>query len=203
MPKPRAFVLLAFALLLPLHAAAWDRGKVDRFATLPAGAANPEGITVDQRNGDVYVTTFAVTGTPPGKLFVFDRDGDLRREVEITGSTNFLLGVAFHPDTRELLVVDFGAGQVLRVNPHSGASSVFATVTGSSGLNALAFDRDGNVYISDSAQGIIWRTGPAGGAAVAWVTHPLLTTAGFPPFGANGMDFNRAENALFVANTGA
>jgi sugar lactone lactonase YvrE len=196
-------LLLAFALLLPVHAAAWDRGKVERFATLPTGAANPEGITVD-RHGDVYVTTFAVTGTPPGRLFVFDDDGQLKREVQVAGSSNLLLGVGFHRigASEELLVIDFGAGRVLRVNPFSGASTVFATVTGASGLNALAFDRAGNVYISDSAQGIIWRTGPAGGAAVAWVSSPLLTTTGFPPFGANGLDFNRDESALFVANTG-
>jgi sugar lactone lactonase YvrE len=193
--------LVVLAVLVPLQAAAWDRGKVERFATLPAGAANPEGITVD-RHGDVYVTTFAVTGTPPGRLFVFDDDGRLKRDVQVAGSSNLLLGVAFHPHTNDLLVVDFGSGRVLRVNPFSGAATVFATVTGASGLNALAFDRAGNVYISDSAQGIIWRTGSAGGAAVAWVSHPLLTTAGFPPFGANGMDFNRRESALFVANTG-
>jgi len=203
MPMLRASLLLALALLLPLHAAAWDRGKVERFATLPTGAANPEGITVD-RHGDVYVTTFAVTGTPPGRLFVFDDDGQLKREVQVAGSSNLLLGVGFHRigASEELLVIDFGAGRVLRVNPFSGASTVFATVTGASGLNALAFDRAGNVYISDSAQGIIWRTGPAGGAAVAWVSSPLLTTTGFPPFGANGLDFNRDESALFVANTG-
>jgi sugar lactone lactonase YvrE len=194
-------MLAVLALLLSFHAAAWDRGKVERFATLPAGAANPEGITVD-RHGDVFVTTFAVTGTPPGRLFVFDDDGHLKREVQVAGSSNLLLGVAFHPLTHDLLVVDFGSGRVLRVNPFSGAATVFATVTGASGLNALAFDRAGNVYISDSAQGIVWRTGPAGGAALAWVSHPLLTTTGFPPFGANGMDFNRREDALFVANTG-
>jgi len=193
--------LAVLSLVLSSQAAAWDRGKVERFATLPTGAANPEGIAVD-RHGDVYVTTFAVTGTPPGRLFVFDDDGDLKREVQVAGSSNLLLGVAFHPHTNDLLVIDFGAGRVLRVNPFSGAATVFATVTGASGLNALAFDRAGNVYISDSAQGIIWRTGPAGGAAAAWVSHPLLTTTGFPPFGANGMDFNRREDALFVANTG-
>jgi sugar lactone lactonase YvrE len=195
-------LLFAFVFLLSCQAAAWDRGKVERFATLPTGAANPEGIAVD-RHGDVYVTTFAVTGTPPGKLFVFDGDnGHLKREVTVAGSTNLLLGVAFHPDTHELLVIDFGAGRVLRVNPFSGAATTFATVTGSSGLNALAFDRAGNVYISDSAQGIVWRTGPGGGPALAWVTSPLLATTGTPPFGANGLDFNRAENSLFVANTG-
>ena len=55
--------LMALALLmivlLPLPGQAWERGAVTRFATLPAGAAHPEGITVDSR-GNVYVTTFDV-----------------------------------------------------------------------------------------------------------------------------------------------
>lgn len=42
--------------LTAFEAAAWDRGKVERFASLPSGEANPEGITV-HRHGDVYVTT--------------------------------------------------------------------------------------------------------------------------------------------------
>ena len=66
----------------------------------------------------------------------------------------------------------------------------------------MTFDKAGNVYVSDSAQGIIWKTGPAGGAGTAWVTDPLLTTTGVPPFGANGLQFNNEETALFVANTG-
>jgi DNA-binding beta-propeller fold protein YncE len=76
------------------------------------------------------------------------------------------------------------------------------TVTGPASLNAMAFDSSGNIYVSDSAQGIVWKTGSGGGAATAWATSPLLTTTGVPPFGANGMAFNKAGNALFVANTG-
>jgi sugar lactone lactonase YvrE len=117
-------------------------------------------------------------------------------------SSSHLLGIAFHPQTGAFLVIDFGGGQVLRVDPITGASSVFMTVTGSSGLNGLTFDSAGNVYVSDSFQGIIWKTGPNGGAATAWVTDPLLTTTGIPPFGANGLEFNHAETTLFVANTG-
>jgi len=83
-----------------------------------------------------------------------------------------------------------------------GTSSVSATVTGSSGLNALTFDKAGNVYISDSFQGIIWRTGPTGGAATVWAQDPLLTTIGVPPFGANGIEFNNERTILYVANTG-
>jgi sugar lactone lactonase YvrE len=195
--------LFAFAfLLLPFNVAAWDRGTVETFATLPSGNANPEGIAVDKR-GDVYVTTFAVTaGGGPGKIFVFGSDGRLKRELQVAGSSNFLLGIAFHPQTNDLLVVDSGAGRVLSVNANTGASSVFTEVGAGSGLNALAFDSADNVYISDSAQGIVWRTGRRGGAPVAWVTNPLLATTGVPPFGANGLDFNRSETSLFVANTG-
>jgi sugar lactone lactonase YvrE len=193
--------LLSLALF-SLNAAAWDRGAVETFAVLPAGNANPEGVAVD-RQGDVYVTTFAVTAAGgPGKVFVFNSRGELKRELQVAGSSQLLLGVAFHPQTNDLLVVDFGAGRVLRVNPNTGASTVFTEVGAGSGLNALAFDSAGNVYVSDSAQGIVWRTGRRGGAPTAWVNSELLRTAGFPPFGANGMDFNRDESALFVANTG-
>jgi DNA-binding beta-propeller fold protein YncE len=66
----------------------------------------------------------------------------------------------------------------------------------------LTFDGDGNVYVSDSFQATIWRTGPGGGAPVAWATSPLLGTTGVPPFGANGLAFNKARTSLFVANTG-
>ena len=196
---------LAAVLLLAAHAlcaAAFDRGQVEKFATLPAGFGNPEGLTVD-RHGDVYVTTFAVTaGGQPGQLFVFDSLGRLKRQVSVAGSSNLLLGLAFHPQSNDLLVIDFGNGQVLSVNPNTGASRVFMSVGAGSGLNALNFDSRGNVYVSDSFQGIIWRTGPRGGAPVAWVNDPLLRTTGTPPFGANGLQFNRDESALFVANTG-
>jgi hypothetical protein len=43
-----ALLALVCAFLIPFHAAAWDRGEVQRFATLPEGAGNPEGITVDR-----------------------------------------------------------------------------------------------------------------------------------------------------------
>src|ERR1043165_1935368 len=86
----------------------------------------------------------------------------------------------------------FKAAQVCAVIPGGG----------NAGPNALAFDRDGNVYISDSFQGIVWRTKPDGSGIAPWVSNALLTTTGFPPFGANGLDFNRAQSTLFVANTG-
>lgn len=201
----RAMLLALLIFALPLQAEAWKRLPATTFATLPAGATNPEGITVDDE-GNVYVTTFAVGGTSSGtgQIFVFGRSGQLLRQVDVAGSTPLLLDLAFRPGTEHLLVIDFGLKQVLTVDPVTGASTVFATIPGGAGAgpNVLTFDSDGNVYISDSFQGIIWRTAPGGGAATEWVASPLLGTTGVPPFGANGLAFNNSETALFVANTG-
>lgn len=205
MKQLKIIVLTLLTLVfLPVPAQAWNRTPATTFATLPAGAANPEGIAVDAA-GNLYVATFAVSNAGElGQIFVFNPRGRLLRELKVANSSNLLLDLAFHPETGDLLVIDFGAQQILTVDPTNGTSSVFVTIPGAAnaGPNVLTFDKLGNVYISDSFQGIIWRTDRDGNALTAWVTDPLLTTSGVPPFGANGLAFNKDESVLFVANSG-
>ena len=160
--------------------------------------------------------TFGFTAAGPvsggqGEIYVYDDHGRLLRQLSVSGSSPHLLGLRFQPSSGRLLVNDFGAGRVLSVDPVTGSSTVFMTLPSplphpepgvGAGLNDITFDRAGNVYVSDSFQGVVWRTGPGGGVATAWVDSPLLRTAGVPPFGANGLRFNREETAMFVANTG-
>ncbi|WP_341318453.1 hypothetical protein WN982_25785 [Paraburkholderia sp. IMGN_8] len=75
-------------LTTPLAAKAWERGKVETFATLPPGEAHPEGIAVD-REGNVYVVTVAANKprTSEGTLLVFDPLGKRLRSVGIKGSS--------------------------------------------------------------------------------------------------------------------
>lgn len=73
--------------------------------------------------------------------------------------------------------------------------------------NALAFRGDSSLYVSDSFQGAIFRIEDAdlctGDCPVATVAHDaLLATAGFPPFGANGIAFGPDGTDLYIANTG-
>jgi len=204
MNKTVAMLLLLASLAAPLTTSAWERGKVETFATLPPGEAHPEGIAVD-RDGNVYVVTVASNKprTSEGTLLVFDPQGKHVRTVAIKGSSRLLLDVGFNPRTGRLLVVDYGDGKVVSVDPKTGASSVFMTVAGKSpGLDGMTFDPAGNVYVSDAHQGIIWKVGPDGGEASAWVTSPLLKPTRVPPgIGANGLAFDKKKTALFVANT--
>ncbi len=73
--------------------------------------------------------------------------------------------------------------------------------------NAMVFDSHGNLYVSDSFQGAIFRVDNAASCKtpcpMVTVAHdPLLATAGFPPFGANGLALSGDESVLFIANTG-
>jgi sugar lactone lactonase YvrE len=201
---------LVLGVMTAAPAGAWDRGKVEVLAVLPdATAGQPssvEGLTVGP-DGNIYVPTFGFNaqGALNGNavLYVIAPDGKLVRQVSIADSSPHMLGLAFNPVTGNLLVLDFGAGNVLRVDPTSGASSVFIGPIAGSGLNALTFDKAGNVYVSDSFNGVIWKTGPTGGSATAWSKGPLLGpgTGLTPPFGANGVEFNNAGTVMYVANT--
>jgi len=212
-----------------------ERGQVRRFVALPDGVRLPEGITANPANGDIYVGTF--DGGNQNKLLRYSRQGKLlatrdfgptpllglefdsvHRKVYIANVGDFVGS----PSKIQRIAADFDAGtpiQDVALIPAIGAPATRIvpnpdgsqdTITFGSGArvpNALTFDQAGNLYISDSFQGAIFRvTNPDGCApscsAQTWIHDPLLATAGFPPFGANGLVFNADESALFIANTG-
>jgi sugar lactone lactonase YvrE len=214
-----AFGVVAFGVLANVIAAApagaWDRGDADILTVLPVGTTGQptsvEGLTVGP-DGNIYVPSFgfnaagAISGN--ATLFVIRPDGQLVRKVAIANSSPHVLGLRFNPVNSFLLVLDFGAGTVLHVDPVTGASSVLMTapvVTPgvSSALNALTFDKLGNAYISDSFDGVIWKIGPMGGTPTVWSNSPLLGpgTGLTPPFGANGIEFTNDGKTVLVANT--
>jgi streptogramin lyase len=223
--------------LSPGPAEAWDRGDVDNFATIPTfapsgpGAACPneaksctsdvEGVAVAP-DGTVYSASYGYNRDGAlggyGELFVFAPNGQLLTHFPVVGSSPHLIGLEYQQSSESLLIADLGKGVVWKVDLKTQTTSMFmqapTITTGKSpGLNALTFDKSGNVYVSDSFQGVIWRTGPSGGTPTAWYapTNPgqndlLLPDANAgeilsPPFGANGIEFNNEGTILFALNT--
>jgi len=90
-------------------------------------------------------------------------------------------------------------GRFLRINPATHAITTLAT--GFAAANAIAEDQDGNFFISDSFAGTITKVAHNGSSQQVWKRDVLLTTQGFPPFGANGVAFDRTQSFLYVANT--
>jgi DNA-binding beta-propeller fold protein YncE len=92
-------------------------------------------------------------------------------------------------------------------NPDGSSDTITFGSIGFPAPNSMTLSRSGSLYISDSFQGAIFRIDNVATCAtpcvVVPVAHdPLLATAGFPPFGANGIALNSDETALFIANTG-
>lgn len=188
-------IIAAIALVLASSrtatAAPPDVGVVHNFGpNLTTTCPQPEGIAIDP-HGNVYASSFTETGT----ICVVDRDGVLVDTITI-GSP--LIGMLYS-QTQGLYVLDFGHSSLLLVDPASHATRTIATALG--GPNALAQDRQNNLFVSDSFGGQIWKIAPDGSTTV-WKQDALLATAGFPPFGANGVAFDRTGSNLYVANTG-
>ncbi|MCH8092820.1 MAG: SMP-30/gluconolactonase/LRE family protein [Proteobacteria bacterium] len=236
--------LLAFAAMLLLapsfiNDAVADSGIVikpngaKKFAVMPAGATNPEGITITS-NGDVVVGTFGAAVS----LVRFDSVGNLIATATIPGGP--LLGIAYNPADDKIYLC---SAYDLASNPPSKIQRIDADFTDGSSVedvadvpsigapgdrtvgnpdgstdfidfgnagrapNDLTFASNGDLYYSDSFQGAVFRINDAaacpGVCSTDTISHdPLLATAGFPPFGANGVALNGDETTLFVANTG-
>jgi len=202
------------------------------FAVLPDGVRYPEGITANPATGDIYVSTFDFGPVNTNKLVRFSRSGRVVA-VKDFGDTP-LLGLGFAAG--KVYILNFGASKLQRIAagfdastpvedvaqiPSSGSpgSRTTGNPDGSSDTitfgsnafpapNAMVFDGAGNLYISDSFQGSIYRVANATTCAtptcpIQTISHdPLLATAGFPPFGANGLALSADEKTLFIAITG-
>jgi sugar lactone lactonase YvrE len=170
---------------------------------LLADCPNPEGVAVDPR-GFVYASSFAFS--PVANVCVLDPVGRVVARIPIAagpGGVASLLGMLFVPG-HGLFVTDFADGMA----PHGRLllvdrrGDVHVVADGFAAPNAIAVDRKGNLYVSDSFAGTVSRLQPDGSGLATWAAGAALTTTGSPPFGANGLAFDARERHLYVANTG-
>jgi sugar lactone lactonase YvrE len=178
--------------------------SVERLATFDHEAGQlSEGVAVAQ-NGDVYASL-----SPLGQLVRVTAGSD---EPEVVGSLDGLaegdfglIGLAVGPDGAVYGGVFSSVPEltgVWRFDVEGGDAERVAG-TGEIGIaNEPAFDDDGNMYVSDTIAGAVWRV-PPGGEAEPWISHPLLEGTGEEgfgfPIGANGVEVH--DGTVYVGVT--
>ena len=164
------------------------RGRLE--ATRNFGITPLLGLEFDRVNKKVYIANVGNFVNLPSKI--------QRIAANFNGSTAI-------EDVAEIPPVGAPAPRIVG-NPDTSSDTIyfeaFARVP-----NAMVLNKAGDLlYVSDSFQGAIFRiSNPAtcNPCNIEMINHdPLLATAGFPPFGANGLALSHDEKTLFIANTG-
>ena len=204
--------LLAFAIL-PLTAFADNPhtrpyGDVRTLAPFPVPPGSPEGIAV--KGNKAYVSgpaRFGTAGQPPSIVVVYDtRTGEKLETIQIQGEDlsqeHANSCVAFDGQGR-LYVVNTQRG-IVRIDLGSGEQTIYASPVPNLAPmevpplpNDIAFDPAGNLYLTDSLQGIIWRIAPGGGAPQIWFQDASIAT----PFGPNGIRINPDRTKVYFVVT--
>ena len=161
----------------------------------------PEGIAID-KTGNMFVSLGlpGFAGGTSGEIWKISPDGTETVLVEFDVPPAAGLAVDApgnvyyaHPTG------DSNTGGVYRLTSDGGTERL----PGTENMfvpNGLAFDKQGDLYASDSIGGAIWRI-PRGGTADAeiWSQHELLAGCGDMPMGANGVAYWKGN--FYVANT--
>jgi len=163
---------------------------LERFSELADGLNHPEGVAWNPFDGRVYA------GGEGGEFYAVSLQGD----VELLASTGgSMLGLAVDGHGR-VYACDCGRGEIARLDPRTGAISVYARGSGGSDLdtpNVIAFGPDGMAYVTCSGEhgrpGIV-RIAP-GGRTEEWTA----ATPGYP----NGCLVTPDGDALIVVEAEA
>jgi sugar lactone lactonase YvrE len=196
-------LLVSIALLalpLTLTAAGHGSGAVVVEAYDASIGELPEGVAVSPK-GDIYVT-LAGTGelrridgkTYAGETFAqFDVGAGFLLGMAFDGDELYVALASFVPETSGIWHVD-DDGQIERVVELQGFP------------NDLTFDRDGNMYITESISGSVYKVEAGSTTPTLWVQDPLLVgdveVSPVPfPIGVNGITYDDGSRSVIVANS--
>ena len=161
----------------------------------------PEGVAVDRRD-NVYVSLIA----PVSEIRKITPSGAQSTLVDLNVGGFGPLGLAVGAQGAVYAAVatmDPATQGVYRVT-RDGTATRLPGTEAISFPNDVAFDRRGNLFVTDTARGAVWRI-PRGGSAELWIQDPLLEGTGElgagVPLGANGIAVAHRRHAIIVANT--
>ncbi|WP_394773097.1 SMP-30/gluconolactonase/LRE family protein [Flavobacterium sp.] len=196
-------------ILLLLAQTIWAQEPTKRIE-FEAPEAYPEGVTFDQAANVFYVSS-ARLGTV-GKVTKEGKYTELYTDKTLKST----YGVKVHPDGKRIFVCAGDANyskfstpdtkkkmaRLIAIDIKSGKKlmdvDLSQLVPGEHFPNDLAFEKDGNVYVTDSFADVVYKV-DASGKATVFSKSELLKSAGVGP---NGIVFH-PQGFLIVANNGS
>jgi sugar lactone lactonase YvrE len=223
MRRPLALALLAFAALtaaLPAAASAQSRARFDTKLLAQIPAPGFPASAYPHPNGRVYVGTYANPNgdTLPSRVFEFDPDTrkQLRSWVVPGQNLNAEHGIqaATSDAAGRLVLLDRTPARALILDTRTGDFSSYSTfrdLPPCSGApdgncspttqdlapmaNYAAWGPDGELYVTDFQQGVVWRVPPGGGDAQVWLADGRLDGG---MFGTTGLALAGDKRSLLV-----
>jgi len=194
-----AFLTIACLLVSAAASGHMCNRDLDTVTTYATGES-PESIAID-RAGSAFLSIGSTIRkrTPSG--------------VESTFSTlpiaAFVLGVKVGADgcvyNASTSLNPSVAGAFVWRTCTAGTAQLFATLDPSGGPNDLAFDRAGNLFVTDPFLGRVYKITPGGSVGV-WLQDPLLAgnpaapVLGFHAVGVDGIAFDEDSDDLYLGN---
>jgi plastocyanin/sugar lactone lactonase YvrE len=163
----------------------------------------PEGLAIGE-NGNLFAGM-----APTGEIREFAPNGSSTTYAQLPApGAGFLLSMDFDSSGdlyAAMSSFDKATHGIWKVPAGGGDGELFAGLPVEGFPNALAFDANGDMFVTDTIGGAIWKITPQGDIST-WASDPLLVGTlppgplGFP-IGANGIVFDAAGENVYVANT--
>lgn len=201
--------LLVAGLLLPLGlvapsgaapATAWaaaPRWTTSVFARVPAPGY--PAYVMAHRNGRVYAGTYQNPDSrAPSRVFEWTAGGTLTRSWTVPGQVlSADHGVQAATQTRDgrLVLLETSRRAVMTLDPRTGRFRTVARLPVGSVPNYAAWGPDGQLFVTDYEQGVLWRVGHRG-RVQRWLTSSKLR--GVLGFGTTGIAYRPYRRDLLV-----
>jgi hypothetical protein len=183
----------------PATTAAPTRGDTQVFSLVPSPGF-PAYVHA-HTNGRVYAGSYVDSGsTAPSKVFEWSRDGSLLRSWTVPGQVlGADHGVQVANQTRggRLVLLETSTASVLTLDTRTGRFRRVARLPAGAVPNYATWGPKGALFVTDYAEGVIWRLAPGSSTPTRWFSSPALT--GALELGTTGIRFRPGHRDLLIS----